>query len=234
MVHSLTRLLESGAVLGIATGRGKSVRQRLHEAIPKQYRSQVIVGYYNGGQILPLDSDELPDGTEGVAVELNPVAEAIRADRLLCQGTVCLRSRQITLSAVRGLTLNALCEHAEALVNRVAPRGMRVMQSGHSVDIVPDAVSKVAVVDQLRRLVGADETAAVLRFGDRGRWPGNDAQILASPHGLSVHEVSSDAKSCWNIAPPGQRGWQATLWCLGHLKLSKRGIRLRLPPSEGA
>jgi hypothetical protein len=234
MVQSLIQFLESGALLGIATGRGKSVRQRLHEAIPVQYRSQVLVGYYNGGQILPLHSDELPDGTEGVADELGLVAEAVQADRLLAQGTVCLRSRQITLSAVHGLTLDALCEHAEALVNRVAPRGMRVMQSGHSVDIVPDAVSKVAVVNQLRRLAGADETAAVLRFGDRGRWPGNDAQILASPHGISVHEVSSDAKSCWNIAPPGQRGWQATLWCLNHLKLSKRGIRFRLPPSEGA
>jgi len=234
VVHSLLQLLESGALLGIATGRGKSVRQRLHEAIPKQYRSQVIVGYYNGGQLLPLHSDQLPDGTEHVAVELAPVAEAIRADRLLAQGTVSLRCRQITLSAVRGLSLESLYEHAEALVNRVAPRGMRVMQSGHSVDIVPDDVSKVAVVDQLRKMAGADDTAAVLRFGDRGRWPGNDAQILASPHGLSVHEVSSDATSCWNIAPPGQRGWQATLWCLSHLKLSKRGIRFRLPPSKGA
>jgi hydroxymethylpyrimidine pyrophosphatase-like HAD family hydrolase len=234
MVNSLVHLLESGLVLGIATGRGKSVRERLYEAIPKRYRSQVIVGYYNGSQILPLDSPELPDGTEHVSTELASVANAVQADRLLAQATISLRHRQITLSSVRGLSLDALCEHAEALVNRVAPDGMRVMRSGHSVDVVPESVSKLAVVERLRELAGDGENAPVLRFGDRGRWPGNDAQILASPHGLSVHEVSSDAQSCWNIAPPGQRGWQAMLWCLSHLHLSKHGIRFRLPPSEGA
>lgn len=233
VVRSLISCLESGALLGIATGRGKSVRKCLHEALPRQFWPRVTVGYYNGGQILPLDSDELPDGTEHVIAELQPVADAIAADRLLAQGTVTLRSRQITLSALRGVPLDALCEHAEALVNRVAPRGLRVMRSGHSIDIVPDAVSKLSVVERLVEVAGASDSTAVLRIGDRGRWPGNDSQLLASPFGISVHEVSSDASSCWNIAPPGQRGWQATLWYLRQLRISKRGVRFRLPRGEG-
>ena len=230
MAAELTVLLESGANLGIATGRGKSVRERLHEALPKKYWTQVIVGYYNGGQILPLDFDERPDGTDHVSAELEPISEAIRADRLLAQGNITLRNRQITLTVPRGMSLEALSEHVEALVHRVATDGFRVMRSGHSVDVVPDAVSKVAVVERIIERSTGGTTDAVLRIGDRGRWPGNDAQLLASPYGLSVHEVSSDAHSCWNIAPPGQRGWQATLWCLRHLKVSKRAIRFR-PPS---
>jgi hypothetical protein len=210
MANALTSLLEAGANLGIATGRGKSVRERLREALPKKHWTQVIVGYYNGGQIIRLESDELPDGTDHVSAELEPISEAIRADRLLAQGSITLRYRQITLTVPRGMSLEALNEHVEALVHRVATDGFRVMRSGHSVDVVPDAVSKVAVVERLMERGANGASDAVLRIGDRGRWPGNDAQLLASPYGLSVHEVSSDAHSCWNIAPPGQRGWQAT------------------------
>lgn len=229
MAAALASLLKSGAALGIATGRGKSVRKNLRDALPQEYWPQITVGYYNGGQILPLQSDELPDGADHVSAELAAVSKAIRADRLLSQGTITLRWNQITLSVPRGLSLEALTEHVEALVHRIAPHGFRVMRSGHSVDVVPDTVSKVAVVEQLVEQGAASGAEAVLRIGDRGRWPGNDAQLLASPYGLSVHEVSSDAHSCWNIAPPGHRGWQATLWYLRHLKVTKRGIRFRTP-----
>lgn len=229
MSTALTTLLESGASLGIATGRGKSVRERLCEALPKKYWTQVIVGYYNGGQILPLDSDDMPDSADHVSKELEPISEAIKVDKLLAKSSVTLRWRQITLTAPRGMSLEALSEHVEALVRRVATGGFNVMRSGHSVDVAPDTVSKVAVVNRLIERSAGVATDAVLRIGDRGRWPGNDAQMLASPFGLSVHEVSSDANSCWNIAPPGHRGWQATLWYLRHLKVSKRAIRFRLP-----
>jgi hypothetical protein len=232
VVNSLISLLKSGAQLGIATGRGKSVHTRLLEAISKKYWSQVIVGYYNGGQVLPLDAQEIPDGTNQVLAELAQVGKAMQRDPLLMQGTVTLRGRQITLSAPRGMSLETLCSYAESLVNRVSPHGIRVMRSGHSVDIVPEAVSKLAVVQRVKEMAGLPDSAAVLRIGDRGRWPGNDAQLLASPHGLSVHEVSSDAHSCWNIVPPGQRGWQATIWCLRHVKVSRGGIRFRLPATK--
>jgi len=232
--RALTSLLDSGTFLGVATGRGKSVRQRLHEAIPKRFWPQVQVGYYNGGEVFQLDSTDLPDGADHTLAELRPIAEAIQADQLLTQGNVTLRARQITLGTPPGLTLKSLSEHAEALVHRIIPRGVRILRSGHSVDIVPDAVSKLLVVSRLIQLAGGDKTSAVLRIGDRGRWPGNDAELLASPHGLSVHEVSSDSQSCWNIAPPGYRGWQATLWYLRHLRVSKGRIRFRLPSSKGA
>ncbi|MBX3412783.1 MAG: HAD hydrolase family protein [Pirellulales bacterium] len=229
MADALTSLLESGARLGFATGRGKSVTKRLCEALPKKHWPEVTVGYYNGGQILTLDKCDSLDGNDHVAEELSLISKAINSDRLLSRGNITLRYRQITLSNPRGMSLDALTEHVEALVHRVAGNGLRVMRSGHSVDVVPDSVSKVAVVERLLEQSPSGASDAVLRIGDRGRWPGNDAQLLASPYGLSVHQVSSDAYSCWNIAPPGQRGWQATLWYLRHLKVSKRGTRFRLP-----
>jgi hypothetical protein len=229
----LKSLLSAGLLLGVATGRGKSVRECLRGAFPKKQWSQIVVGYYNGGELLPLQSADMPDGTERVGPELSEVAAAIRGDGLLVQGKITLRSRQITLSGVPGITLEALCEHADAIVNRHTDNKMRVMRSGHSVDIVPDDVSKLAVVEGVRKLAGESASIPILRIGDRGRWPGNDAQLLAGPQGLSVHEVSSDVAGCWNLAPPGYRGRQATLRYLRQLKLSRRGLRWRLPSGEG-
>jgi fructoselysine-6-P-deglycase FrlB-like protein len=234
MVDALARLLETGLVLGVATGRGKSVRERLREAFSKKYWPQVIVGYYNGGQVIPLHSAEVPDGSEHVGAELITVAEAIQSDALLKLEKITLRDRQITLArGVGGLSLQAMCTHAEALVNRISANSVRVMRSGHSVDIVPEAVSKLAVVTFVSNASQIDG-AAVLRIGDRGNWPGNDAQLLASPYGLSVNEVSSDTNTCWNIAPPGQRGAQATVTYLNHMKVARKGMRFHLPVGVGA
>lgn len=233
-VEAVSAILASGALLGVATGRGKSVRERLQEAIPKKHWPRIIVGYYNGGQILSLDDAQVPDGRDQIGPELATIAEAVGNDGLLTQGTITLRQTQITLSGMRGLSLQGLCEHAEAIANRVAPDRVRVMRSGHSVDIVPQAVSKLSVVKRIRELAGQGDDAPILRIGDRGRWPGNDAQLLASVHGLSVHEVSSDAGTCWNLAQPGQRGRQATTRYLSQLKVSKRGLRLQPPAKAGA
>ncbi len=231
-VKALSELLASGIRLGVATGRGKSVRECLRNAFLKTYWPQILVGYYNGGELLVLSDSATPNGSECVGPELVEVAASIREDALLSQGPITLRERQITLGRVRGLSLQALCNHAEAVANRVSPQGVRVMRSGHSVDIVPHAVSKLAVVARLAELAG-DQRAPILRIGDRGQWPGNDAQLLASAHGLSVHEVSPDPKVCWNLAWPGHRGRQATIRHLLQLKVTKRGIRLKLPDGGG-
>lgn len=232
IVDALTALLTTGMVMGVATGRGKSVRERLREALPKKNWPQVVVGYYNGAELHSLSDPELPDGSEGVGSELAGLALAFQADRLLESGKITLRRKQVTLSQVRGLSLQALCEHAEAIVNHVAPNTVRVMRSGHSVDIAPLSVTKLAVVERVQQIAGQG-TAPVLRIGDRGRWPGNDSQLLASPFGLSSYEVSSDSSGCWNLAAAGHRGHQATLGYLKQLSINKRGIRFQLRQGSG-
>lgn len=229
----LSAHLASGMLIGVATGRGISVRERLHEALPKKYWSQVIVGYYNGGQLFRLSDPDLPDNADRVGSKLNSIATAIKQDGLLNQGKITLRDRQITLNPYPGLSLQALCEHAEAIANHIAPDTVRVMRSGHSVDVVPQEVTKLAVIQSLQQLAGQNGESPILRIGDRGRWPGNDAQLLANPYGLSAHEVSSDSTGCWNLALPGHRGHQATLRYLTQLKVTKRGFRLQWRSGSG-
>ena len=53
-----------------------------------------------------------------------------------------------------------------------------------------------------------------------------------TPLGLSVDEVSESENHCWNLAPAGVLGTQATLYYLGSLQRSGNGIRLALKPTD--
>ena len=64
-------------------------------------------------------------------------------------------------------------------------------------------------------------------FGDKGRWPGNDVDLLANPLGISVDEVSEDLDTCWNLAPAGVLGPQAMLYYMSRISTDARG-RFRL------
>lgn len=59
-------------------------------------------------------------------------------------------------------------------------------------------------------------------------WPGNDSYMLKEPFSLSVDEVSPDPKTCWNLAPPGYRGVQATLAYLDCLQIANNGMHFDL------
>lgn len=94
----------------------------------------------------------------------------------------------------------------------------------------PDHRNDPATIDTLHRYCSAwsvkDQPDNILCIGDLGRIPGNDADLLASPYGLSVDQVSCDPKSCWNLAPPGHRGTQAAVNYLTCLVSRREGFFL--------
>jgi hypothetical protein len=55
IISECIRLLQSGMVIGIATGRGKSARESLRRCFPQDLWPRIIIGYYNGGDISRLD-----------------------------------------------------------------------------------------------------------------------------------------------------------------------------------
>lgn len=107
----------------------------------------------------------------------------------------------------------------QQIANEVVPKGVTVLRSSHSVDILAPGVSKRTLVSRVRDVVGDAEPAQVLCIGDRGRWPGNDFTLLSELFSLSVDEVSPDPKTCWNLASAGHRGVQATLDYLRSIQL---------------
>lgn len=203
LAGELARIATAGIHIGIATGRGESVRRDLQECLPDDLWRRVLVGYYNGAELARLDDDSAPDGTVGVCAALRPLADALHRQPEIAE-FACMeeRSSQITLEAT-GMRKRRLWELALQVVLKTGIPRVTVTRSGHSVDIVAPGVSKLSVVRQLRETVG-DEP--VLVIGDRGRWPGNDHDLLSQPFALGVDEISGNPATCWHLGKPGQRG----------------------------
>ena len=222
MISELARLAEAGIHVGIATGRGKSVRCCLQNHLPRKLWPLFLVGYYNGSEIASLDNDDVPDGSASVCDALQPLADALRSQPELSR---CARqeerSFQITLHT-GVMPVNRLWALARQVIHTIGVRGVTVMCSSHSVDVVTAEVSKQHVVRRLRESVGE---APLLAIGDRGRWPGNDHELLAEPFALGVDEVSDDPATCWNLGEPGQRGTTVTLDYLSALNAQDGRVR---------
>ncbi|MFN7995314.1 MAG: hypothetical protein U0Q18_17025 [Bryobacteraceae bacterium] len=211
----LTRILETGIYLGVATGRGKSVRARLQEALPKRFWSRVVVGYYNGGDVAMLGEDDRPDAAGKVSGALRTAANLLQADTLLsksCQ--IEIRPPQISIEG-RLISIEELWLRACEILSRLP--SIKILCSGHSIDILGEGVSKLNLVNRIKELASG-RPGELLCIGDRGRWPGNDCDLLAQPYSLSVDQCSYDPRSCWNLAPAGCSGTQATLYYLRGLQ----------------
>lgn len=227
MADELSRVLHAGIPVGIATGRGKSVRESLQEALPRNLWDRVVVGYYNGADIGLLSDDSRPDGTKTVSEPLRPVEELlIRQIPFLGSCETELRPWQITLKPAESMALDRLWQCVQGLVAHLA--GVAVLRSGHSVDVLAPGVSKLAVVRRLMQMADSS-IEEVLCVGDQGCWPGNDHELLGTPLSLSANVTSADPDRCWNIAPAGARESQATLGYLVLLKKSRGGLRFDIP-----
>src|SRR5579883_764432 len=118
VAEHLTRLLSAGLRIGIATGRGESVRDDLRKVIPPALWSRILVGYRNGAEIAPLNDDSFPSQSDDVGEELEAVSRRIGADRLLDRMICRTRARwkQISVYPQPGVRVQAvwqrLCEIA--------------------------------------------------------------------------------------------------------------------------
>jgi hydroxymethylpyrimidine pyrophosphatase-like HAD family hydrolase/fructoselysine-6-P-deglycase FrlB-like protein len=213
----LQTLLSKDVLVGIATGRGKSVSQDLRSKIPKKYWNLVMVGYYNGSDIGFLEDDVHPNGSDKVCHELTAVADALRDSDVLTGLAACTyRFRQITVEPKESLDTSVVWDITQQIVARFMASGVTLVRSTHSVDVLAPGVSKRQLVSALRSKLRGD--CNVLCVGDAGRWPGNDFALLSEPFSLSVDEVSSDPHTCWNLAPEGHRWVQA---CIDYMQVMK-------------
>jgi fructoselysine-6-P-deglycase FrlB-like protein len=209
VVRELSRLLGGGVLIGIATGRGVSVRDALRRVLPAKTWGNVEVGYYNGAVIAPLADKSIPSREGPMCPELAAVARGLREHReLQSRAVITERPHQITIEPTGVMAAAALWAIINDLVSALRMPTIRVVQSAHSVDVLAPGVSKRNVVEHIWKRAGK-AMAEPLCVGDRGRWPGNDFELLAGPHSLSVDEVSATADRCWNLGSPRIRGVDA-------------------------
>lgn len=212
--EELLKLLRKGVKIAIATGRGKSVGEIFKNSIDKCFWSQIKIGYYNGACILPLGEEEQIDNwkcqtfDEELKVMENELKKRL-SDYCI---NLKLEERCLQLSIEgnmsRGLS-NIVYESCCEIIWDKQLDNIRVWRSSHSMDVV--------VYNKASKLFVVEDPKKTLCIGDYGSIEGNDYELLSNHNSLSVDKVSKKIDSCWNIAPSGISGLDATLFYLNHL-----------------
>lgn len=218
---ALMPLLENGVQIVVATGRGKSVGESFQKSIDQKYWSQIKVGYYNGACLLVLgDEDELKKWKkQPFDSKLKELEEELKLR--LPAGCVGYkfeeRSLQLSIEGEMTQTESQLVyDTCREIIWDKRMKGIRVWCSSHSMDIVVfREVSKLRVIE---------DPEHTLCIGDYGTVEGNDYEMLTSKYSLSVDRVSKNTESCWNIAPSGMKGLDATLYYISCMKANEGKI----------
>jgi HAD superfamily hydrolase (TIGR01484 family) len=222
IVSELNRLLKAGIIIGIATGRGPSVRKSLQSSIKnKNYWKNVIIGYYNGSDIGHLDDNSRPNIQLKVNKKLVEIEAKLKTlDLPFSSVETKLRPYQLTIETTDISNWVTTKKIIQNLIMTHTDSELQLLESSHSMDIVVRKVaSKLNVIDFCKSL-NKKPNENCLTIGDKGQWPGNDYELLSTEYSLSVDEVSSSPDSCWSHVQPGITGVNATLEYLRLIKMS--------------
>jgi hypothetical protein len=189
------------------------------------------VGYYNCSDIGCLEDNGLPNKENNINGKLEQLYDVLNKYDFPIKVKSELRPQQITIEIddkkkwqrVRGSLL-------QLIMNQNLPN-IQVLESSHSMDIIDKQnTSKLNILSICTNLAKELKISThYLCIGDKGKWPGNDYQLLSSSTSLSVDEVSPLADSCWNFASPGIKNIQATLYYLSCFKGSLTIFVVRKP-----
>lgn len=216
IVDELVRLDGLGVRIAIATGRGGSGGKALRAVLPEVMHDRVIVGYYNGAYIQPLNVD-----IEEMRPERDPaLAQSFawfESHPELFSGTFGGRFSDVQISIkLDNLADRLAFSAALADCPPIASGAVRFKRSGHSIDFFVAGTSKLTVVDCVRQTLSND--AAILCIGDSGGREGNDNELLSHPHGISVGTVCNRHDGCWTLFGKTLTGPEALLRLLQAVK----------------
>ena len=207
----LNELLDNNIIIGIATGRGKSVKAELREKLDRRYWNNVPIAYYNGGVIGRLDDDIKPNKKDVVM----PKAFKEIISKLQISG---MEENPYQLTLLKD-ELNITSVEFDLIKEKIIEiKDVKVMMTNHSIDIIPIQSSKRNIFSACKHL---EEDFLVI--GDSGGLGGNDYELLCGDTGLSVDYVSDAVNSCWNYALPGMRNLEATEYYLSMIDIQEEG-----------
>ena len=225
VVAALKDLLSKGILIGIATGRGGSVREDLSAQIRDPiFQGDVLIGYHNGSELSTLVDAGQPPEDAALGAALKPAWELLASDpRTRDFATLRPSAGQITVRPRDGVEdmIWPVVRHYAAIC------GLSAVRSTHSIDLLAPGVGKRRLVEAVRERLLNSSHRGVLVIGDQGEWPGNDYELLGEPHSVSVDRISPDPVTCWNLLPPGMRGSQGVLWYLSQLRLRKSSFTFK-------
>lgn len=200
----LISLLKAGIIVGVVSGRGKSLRTDLIKIFSKNtnhLKKNLILGYYNGSDIAIVTEETKPDKNKPLHKSLAKLKDrlaelSIEPDESPNQLTIGANSSQ-NWGTLKPILIN------EIMLSNLTD--IQMVESSHSIDILPrkEGCKNNIIAHCIEKCKANRLPENFLCIGDKGQWPGNDYALLANKYSLSVGEVSGSSETCWNICPPG-------------------------------
>ena len=157
-------------------------------------------------KFLPWIAAKLPRTDLPTESRLKVLLEFIKKQSIIPQDTkITLRPSQITLEYL-GINAANMVKSIES-IDAAKLEGVKIVESDHSIDLLSSSSSKLNLFMTMQKK--AAPGYKILCIGDKGKWPGNDYEILNTEYSLSVDEVSQDLLSCWNfltLSAAGEEG----------------------------
>lgn len=230
----LERLARHGVVVGIASGRGDSIREKLRAVISSDCWSRIYLGLYSGGWIGDLTSDA--PQTKETSEFLNHTARIVRTLKFAgvpIDTVNVAHPSQVSIRFRPGIDALGMWFVVVDALRQAGVDISNVVRSRHSVDILAPGVSKSNLITNIIQTHKIDPYE-ILTMGDQGAWPGNDSSLLDHKFSLSVATPSRKIDRGWKFAPAHKRDVDATLWYLDSVKLLDEGrYRLDLDQEDG-
>jgi phosphoglycolate phosphatase-like HAD superfamily hydrolase len=200
IAEQITRLIELGVTVAIATGRGGSAGEDLRRVLAPAHHDAVVVGYYNGAHIrqlsVDISDDPAPRAPEIEVVERWIDAHADAFAKLDFKRSGVQLSIPLTHLRQANDFAASLAEHFPHVIEAVRKKR-------------PDG--------------------GILCIGDSGHAAGNDHKLLGGALGLSVGRVCSRPETGWTLFGPELAGPPAVLRILENLESVGPGlVRLNL------
>lgn len=231
VLNEIIDFLKHNFMVAIVTGRGKSIRDTLRKCIPENLQKQVMIGYYNGGQIGFLGNNSLPNIDLPIEYPLDELCSMLSHHNFLeDKPTITLRPQQLTIENNLDSDWHRVKRQCLDLLSKFPRNGFEILESGHSIDIIPrPKVSKTNIFKLFEEeLANRQLVTNYICIGDKGKYPGNDYELLQHSYSLSVDEVSSDADTCWNLSSAGKKGRDSFLEYLSLIKYNDNYFTISL------
>ncbi len=213
----LEKILKSGIKIAIVTGRGKSIHKDISSSISEKFHDQIFIGYYNGAIIKTL-SEGLPNKESIRDENIEKLNEILKKDVHLNKiANIDPNPIQTSIILSDIKYEDHLISILKELMFKNGIKGLKILKSSHSIDIIPSNVSKTKMYNFLNDKFNLENN--ILSIGDSGQWPGNDFELLTYSNSLSVDSVSSLYNTCWNIELDYNDSIEATKKYLKNLKL---------------
>lgn len=219
VLDHLERLVRSGVVVGIASGRGGSVQECLKDCLPGDVLAGIQLGLYNGGAVA--DAATLPEKAQETSEFLSHVTRIVGRLKTLgvpIQEYKATHPYQVSVRFREGLPTDNMWFVVADALRQAGLDPATMVKSKHSVDILAPGVTKSRLVAHIIQSFKIDPYE-VLTLGDQGAWPGNDAALLEHRFSLSVDVPARRIDRGWKLAPSHTRDVDATLWYLDRFQL---------------